>query len=408
MARTKRSKPSRETSAAYAVSQPLFDALRGAVARVDEQKKQLILARDIAQGLHVKLAADGQPEHRAGHVQYVNAIVQASKMTSRTFADIYTELAKITAAEPHEGKSERQGHQEFVALGIMADEAEEKAEAYLSSAEVEEQRVAFSSTSLADQVDDEVEMKDAEESEDDEVEKAAADAKNITQAVQDGQRPGKGPKLGKRGDKIHGVKEGKDPNVPFDTLGSHSKKALNAEKRRQNRVRRREKRNQLKRDLTDAQKPAGASTQNRDQSTRQSAHDETSMHLDGGGPASFGAAQPTVQYEDVSVEVDTRLKAKEEARESKKRQKKRKRESGDSFDGAVAAVIEEPTTKKPKSIFTNGANEQQASKKHSRLAEEGGDGGKRKRKKTKAELASRTGSQTQSIAITAGSNQRID
>ena len=59
---------------------------------------------------------------------------------------------------------------------------------------------------------------------------------------------------------------------------------------------------------------------------------------------------PDVQYEDVSAEVEARLKAKEEKKKAKKSEKKRRRESGDSSmihaEGLPNGNSERPKKKK--------------------------------------------------------------
>lgn len=353
MASTRKSKPSRETSAAYAASQPLFDALRSAVSRIDEQRKQLEIARDIVQSLHVKLAADGQAEYQNAHVRYIHAVVKASRSASQSFANVFEELAKLTAAEPDEGKEERQEHHVFTTMGTMAKAIEDGAEAYLSQ---NEQRAFSVSPLLDDEGRDEVEMRDVGESEDN---KDAAEGGRVEDEDIHAMN-------GQQHNKMTGTTGAATPNVPLRTLNASEETAWKAERARQKREKRREKRRHLKREKAGAQVAVNG---------QQSGLDPDVVGLDGG----VGGSGTGVQYDDMSAEVDARLKAKEEARASKKKERKRKRESVDSFDAGAALTSETQSKKKTKS----GGAEEQVPKKHSRPAEGAADESSRKRKKTK-------------------------
>ena len=105
-----------------------------------------------------------------------------------------------------------------------------------------------------------------------------------------------------------------------------------------------------------------------------------------------------VEYEDVSAEVEARLKAKAEKRQAKKTEKKRKRESGDSLLEAkpVAEIAERPKRKKTKSAdemgpggAQNGGDTNQAPasvKRANEVAEAGADGEGESRKRRRGKL----------------------
>ena len=98
------------------------------------------------------------------------------------------------------------------------------------------------------------------------------------------------------------------------------------------------------------------------------------------------ADEKPVEFEDISEEVDARLKEKEEKRK-RKEEKKRKRESAGS--GAVVAEVASPPAevekpkkkkhKKPK--VEEDVIEQTSKRRHGSSGEEGADEGKKKKKK---------------------------
>lgn len=93
-----------------------------------------------------------------------------------------------------------------------------------------------------------------------------------------------------------------------------------------------------------------------------------------------------VEFEDITGEVDARMKEKEEKRKRKEERQKRKRESEESVEGPVAAENDKPIKKKSKKV--NGkldVNGSESMKRHgsSDLEAVAEDGAKKKKKKSK-------------------------
>lgn len=251
---TKRIKTSHDSTAAYAASQPLFDSLRTAVDRTAEQHAVLVKARDVVQQTHVKLAdsiADGQQE------DYIDSIIGAWRLATESFAEIFGELAKTTAAEPNEGRQAKEGHEAFVKMAEMATDAKDAA-------------INFDMGGDSDG-----------ESQDSSQENIDPSAKTTSGLRKESMRSDKkGAQLKKRAE----LKR-----------ADHEKKLL-----------------ALRAKMKQSQQAKSANGHKPDQQSED------------------GASEP-VQYEDISAEVEARLKVKEAKREAAKKEKKRKRESGDSF-----------------------------------------------------------------------------
>ena len=385
-------KLARDSTAAYVASQPLFDALRIGMDRVGEQKANLSIARDIVQQLHVKLPDQTSKADVDRHERYMDCAVKAWRSATEIYADIFDALADVTAAEPHQGKEERHRHAEFAKMAQTVADAKRAAYSF-------KLYESIAKAGLANDVDGQEADNQASDngtaSNSESNESAASNARNgyITeepventptssntlqllgkrsrsyqhteeQPIQESQRTTK--------DLEHEGREtvAKKPKVNHGPLGGMDSMASTNRKAR--------KRPEKKRD-------SGAS---------KSTHGppNSSMHVYQRGephppPAKSQQTVPTVKYEDVSAEVEARLKAKEVKKEAKKKEQKRKRESGDSFSVGEPEPLrkdEKPTSKKAKAA--NGEMEvvvkKEKRKKHDRDAEEivEDDGGKKRKK----------------------------
>lgn len=333
---TKRAKVTHDSTAAYAASQPLFDALRHATERTSEQHALLSNARDVVQQTHVKLAdaiSDGDANQ---HARYIDCAVKAWRSATESYAEIFDALAKASAAEPSEGRGAREGHESFANMANMAAEANAMAKSFVLYGEQHASN-AEGVTSQAVEANGESASEESEKEEepDQDVTMESVPSDVITQSA-----ISKDPKQ-KSKEAIHKKRI-------EDARQKHEKKLLALRAKMKNK-----------------------STQ---------------------GPSKLSKVQNTnqVEYEDISGEVQARLKAKEAKREAAKKEKKRKRGSGDSF----GADEPEPTSRgnipKKKSKADIAAHDaeivavKEKRGKNARPAEEDAGAKKPKRLKTKA------------------------
>jgi hypothetical protein len=307
-----------ETTAAYAVSQPLFDALRLGVDRANDQHALLDNASWIIQQIHVKLAIAVSERDASQQSKSITGIVKAWQTATKSFAEIFDALEKATAAVPSEVKEAFEGHDDFVKMAAMAAEANGIANGF----------------SLWKDQSDQSEDGEAEASE------SASEAES------------------------HNDMPAGEALRPPLLLSKEDKKGAKTRQRIENSRQKREKKLLALR-----------------AKMKQSQNKSTPNRTD----------PVPVDYEDISAEVEARLKAKEAKREAAKKDKKRKRESGESFNSAVAAVENEkkPARKKNKANGLGNGGERnvvavKAKRKQdiSTTAEVGGR--KRKRARTKS------------------------
>lgn len=333
---TKRIKVTHDSTAAYAASQPLFDALRHATDRTSKQHALLSNARDVVQQTHVKLAdaiSDGDASQRA---RYVDCAVKAWRSATESYAEIFDALAKASAAEPSEGRGAREGHESFMKMASMAAEANGIAKSF---ALYEEQHASNPEgiTPQAAKADDESasDASDADEGADQDVSMESVPNEELPQQAI--------PK-----DSKQKAKEANHKKRVEDARHKHEKKLLALRAKMKNK---------------------GAP-----------------------GPSKVSKVQNTeqVEYEDISGEVEARLKAKEAKREAAKKEKKRKRGSGDSFGVDEPEATSRGNIPKKKSKVDVPANDteivaiKEKRGKKARAAEEDAGGKKPKRLKTKA------------------------
>lgn len=342
---TKRLRTAHETTAAYAASQPLFDALRSGVNRTDEQHALLSNARDTVQQTHVKLAdaiSDGNTDHNKS---YVGNIVKAWRSATLSYVEIFDALAEASAAEPSAGTPAREGYAQFVKMARTAKDATNVAMEFVLS---EEKQVRLAEASAQEN-----------ESED--------EVKSETNAFTDPDDHKDIQALQKQLDDMQRALRGTDQQANIrqrleESKQKHEKKLL---------ALRAKKKQAQEKPTTNGTSAASA--------------EPTSI---------LPEATPKVEYEDVSAQVEARLKAKRDKREAAKKEKKRKRESGDSNGfgipkaGDTAAVVEKPVKKKSKANGVATEEDVVATKekrrKSSGAADAGEDGRWSKKAKTRS------------------------
>ena len=317
---TKRVKVDHDSTAAYAASQDLFDALRFAVDRTNKQHAHLSNARDVVQQTHVKLADSISDGGTSQHVHYIDRIIQAWRFATVSYVDIFDALAEASAAAPNEGKVMREGHESFVKMARIAAEANDMANSFVLYEEKHNRQP------------EDIVQEDAVSGEDENESDAPSDssvhqsdgveATNITAVDSMSNRPT--------------LRRGRQQAKPeaLQELNPNGKEAKFKKRVEVARDKHEKKLLALRAKMKQAHGSQGTSkTSNKQGSTLQSAG--------------------VVEYEDVSEQVEARLRAKQSKREAAKKEKKRKRESGDSCGVDLredeVVVVEKPAKKRSKS-----------------------------------------------------------
>lgn len=320
MSRAKRQKIDRESLAAYSASQPLFDTLRNATSKLSEQETHLTTARDVVQTLHVKIANNDDHLKLDRHNRYMDAAVKAWQSATETYCSIFEQLVTITAADPTEGRETGERHEEFAGLLETAKKAAETVKSYAAR--------DHSSSEESDQDQDQEEAVEPAAKPNGTTKRPLVASENESESGPSRQSPtaaSKAPiqpfkpsvltediRYDQSGTKV--LWQDGTLKVPYQSLQPDEKRAWDVIK---NRSRRKGRLARLK--------------------SQKKAQQEANTTSEAPVQPQPTVEVPGVEYEDVSAEVEARLKAKAEkkaAQRAKATEKKRKRESGDS----VAAV----------------------------------------------------------------------
>nr|POF13635.1 hypothetical protein CFP56_02658 [Quercus suber] len=130
MTRTPRSKPDVETTAAYAISQPLFDTLRAATASINEQRLHLITARDLVQQVHIQAPHANGPQDVEKYDRFVESAIQAWQCATEAFSNIFEALANVTGPDATTGRESSQEYEVFRAMAKTAADAKDVVTGY--------------------------------------------------------------------------------------------------------------------------------------------------------------------------------------------------------------------------------------------------------------------------------------
>ncbi|RMY67015.1 hypothetical protein D0863_08067 [Hortaea werneckii] len=318
MARRKVHRMSRNATAAYAASQPLFEALQAGNMRINEQKVHITRARNLVQNLHVKITEINGQDESAKHDYYMDCIVKAWRSATQTYEAIFRELSTLNAADATEGREASKRYEEFATLATTAADVNE----------VAFQFPLHGPPSWPEAPSAPEKRKRSHEEEHDESSDVKMDA-GIGAPEKGGSQGGQA-KDGKQTQQNEGAEK---------TPSKHQRKRL-----------------RKKHPASDNQNNEHNYTNHNPSSTN--APTRPTSNPNPPPTSSLGKENHTpiagVEYEDVSAEVEARLRAKAEKRQAKKTEKKRKRESGDSLLEAkpVAEIAERPKRKK-----TKGADE---------------------------------------------------
>ncbi|KAK0943378.1 hypothetical protein LTR29_005166 [Friedmanniomyces endolithicus] len=303
-------KPDREATAAYAASQPLFDALKAAADQAGEQKIHLAKARDTVQNLHVNLVDTTKTDNAQKHELYVECLMKAWTSATEAYCKVFEELCKVSAADATVGRAAGKGHEQFKIMADTASAASEQAKSYRV---LEKPIGATSENGREVPIISGKRVRDSDEQE-----------RYKEQAVE-----GSGQTVNtKRQRKRARLSALKNPGVDVG-IGMHGTEAevTNAREEVESKL-----------------KPSAPMQHDTPVSQHEGRQPEPEMEPVSAGKENSG---PVVEYEDVTAEVTARLKAKAEKKRAKKEAKKRKRESGDTVL-VEAAGLEKPSIKKMK------------------------------------------------------------
>lgn len=334
-ARSSTSRPDVHETAAYAASQPLFDVLRGAISRLEEQKIHLNGAKDTVQHLHVKVPQEHIENNGTLRTDYKDALVAAWKSMTESYVRIFEQLCEITGPDVAAGREAEESYPGFQKLLYTAEaartvaferDAESKRNASTSSedesSDPETTTPKKNSKQAANDVASSKRTAGTEPSSSESIQRPAKKQRTLDVRVEDGTAD----------------KPKEQPTI--NTVQRLKPKQIRKERKR---------RNQLAQQSQPEQQQAAMPppTINEPQQSNESI--------------------PQAQYEDVSAEVDARLRAREEQKKAKKSAKKRKRDSQGShvleaepgaekeaMQAREAVLAQKPAKKKSRSDSGDG------------------------------------------------------
>lgn len=295
------SRPDTQETAAYAASQPLFDVLRGAISRIDEQKAHLTGAKDTVQHIHVKVPQEHTQNNGTLPNDYRDSLVTAWKVTTESYVRIFEQLCELTGPDPAAGRLAEDSYAGFQKLLYTAEAARTVAfeqDAANMKAKGREESGSESESSAPSKV---TTPKKAQQTP---AEAASSKRSAASEPVPspNAQRPAKKQR----------TTPSEASSTPADkaTTPASEQPSINTVQRLKPKQVRKERKQRIQK--------------HREQQEQQQA----SMPP----PAAVQPPEPTntsIQaiYADVSAEVDARLRAKEEQKKAKKQAKKRKRDS---------------------------------------------------------------------------------
>jgi hypothetical protein len=296
------SRPDTQETAAYAASQPLFDVLRGAISRIDEQKAHLIGAKDTVQHIHVKVPQEHIENNGTLPNDYRDSLVTAWKVTTESYVRIFEQLCELTGPDPASGRQAEDSYAGFQKLLFTAEAArtvafEQDAENLRAKGTAESSSDSESSASSKVTTPTKTKQKPAE------VASGKRVAPSESSPSQTAQRPTKKQR----------ITENQTSSTPADkaTNQSTSQSSVNTVQRLKPKQIRKERKKRIH--------------QQQQQQQQASMLPPTTTPTPAEPTPTTTA--PQVEYADVTAEVDARLRAKEEAKKAKKAAKKRKRES---------------------------------------------------------------------------------
>lgn len=302
MARYSTSRPDTQETAAYAASQPLFDVLRGAISRLDEQKLRLNDAKTTVQHIHVKVPQEHVENNGTLPADYKDSLIAAWKSTTESYVRIFEQLCELTGPDPAAGKEAEESYVGFQKLLYTAEAA--RTVAFERHAEIKRKADSLSDddSSVESTASPKKRVKYTTTAE---IESVKRTADSEPSPSQNTQRPVKR----QRTTEAEGADNAAEKDInskPVNTVQRLKPKQIRRERKRRNQ-------------------------QNNQQQQQPTSHSATTTIPEPQTADINNNNIPQVQYEDISAELDARLRLKEEQKKSKKGAKKRKRESQGSM-----------------------------------------------------------------------------
>jgi hypothetical protein len=330
------SRPDTQETAAYAASQPLFDVLRGAISRLDDQKVHLTGAKDTVQHIHVKIPQEHIENNGTLPADYKDALITAWKSTTESYVRIFEQLCELTGPDPAAGRQAEASYTGFQKLLYTAEAA--RTVAFEQDEEITQAKRKAEGSSESDSSASSKAATPNKKAKQTPAEVASVKRTAEPSPSQAVQRP------------IKRQRTTEDASTPVakptsQTGQSSEPPTINTVQRlKPKQVRKERKRRNQQRQQEEVQQQAPAMPP------------PTVPELQKQRPVA------EAQYQDVNAEVDARLRAKEEAKKAKKEAKKRKRDSSASHiieaepgaereatEAKAKALAQKPAKKRSKS-----------------------------------------------------------
>lgn len=337
MAASSTSRPDTQETAAYAASQPLFDVLRGAISRIEEQKVYLTGAKDTVQHIHVKVPQEHVANNGTLPHNYRDSLVTAWKITTESYVRIFEQLCELTGPDPAAGRQAEDSYAGFQKLLYTAEAArtvafEQDAENEKAKGKAESDSESASGPSSGVNTPNKKTQHTPAE---------VASIKRVAEPSpsQNGQRPAK-----------------KQRTTPSETTGTPAEEATASQANSQPTI-----------NTVQRLKPKQVRKERKQRIQQHRDQQEQKQQASAAQPPEPANSTPQVQYIDPTAEVDARIRAKEEQKKAKAKAKKRKRDSSGSHileaepgaekeaaETRAKALAQKPAKKRAKSANGEG------------------------------------------------------
>lgn len=376
------SRPDTQETAAYAASQPLFDVLRGAISRIEEQKVHLTGAKDTVQHIHVKVPQEHIENNGTLPTDYRDSLVTAWKITTESYVRIFEQLCELTGPDPAAGRQAEDSYAGFQKLLYTAEAA--RTIAFEQDAENEKAKGKAESDSESASSGANTPNKKTKHT--------PTEVASSKRAADFESSPSHHAHPPVKKQRITPTEIPGTPAEEATTSQPNEKPILNTVQR-------------LKPQKDQKERKKKRIQEHRDKQEQQHAFNLSPPIVQQPDPTTT----PQVQYADLTAEVDARLRAKEEQKKAKAKAKKRKRDSQGShileaepgaereaIEVRAKALAQKPAKKRAKSangegVRVDGEKKAQLAKGKRAIEDEGGVRGPRdkgegarrsKRKKT--------------------------
>jgi hypothetical protein len=353
------SRPDTQETAAYAASQPLFDVLRGAISRLDDQKVHLTGAKDTVQHIHVKIPQEHIENNGTLPADYKDALIAAWKSTTESYVRIFEQLCELTGPDPGAGRQAEASYTGFQKLLYTAEAA--RTVAFEQDEEITQAKRKAEGSSEDESTDSSKATTPKKEVK----RKAEGISESESSASSKATTPNKKAKRTPTPTEVASTKRTAEPSpsqaVPRPVKRQRTEDASTPEEKPASQT-------------GQASEPATINTvqrlkpkqvrKERKRRNQQRQQEEVQQQATMPPPTIHEPQQPVAeaQYQDVNAEVDARLRAKEEAKKAKKEAKKRKRDSSASHiieaepgaereatEAKAKALAQKPAKKRSKS-----------------------------------------------------------